>query len=1413
MMTASLLLLTLLPAADPMADGWQREYTATEAKAAHMVALWQFTTGNELADSSGHGHTLSLFGAKTIAAGKFGGGLQSFPGWPVEDKRHAAVAKAHPSLSPEGAFTIDLWMKPAANLPERGIGHLLCKKYVSHHDYQLSISTLQGKARRLQLSLGFGADSEVFASDAVEWPTDVWQHIAVTYDGAGTVRFYRNGTTIGGRTVPGRKAISAGPLPLTIGDRTGSNYGGFAGVLDQVRISRGVREFSPASLKVSLDRSTYVRMEVEPTLRVRVRNLQPTPLQGAKVTLTGIGSAKRFEIPNLAPGAVHEIAVPFDTSLRPDAYELKTRVDIPGPIPTHREETLHVTLVGRPLPHRMPVMMWGIGSPAEFARELPRMKELGFTQCLGFGVDYEAIWKTGKPVVPNTPTGIAGTIAVKRMLDSALANDFGIAASLSPGGYLKRKSELARVDRKGKPYTRSDANASLPGLAEFCENVGKSVSLTHGSHPALVAALVNTEVRDDSEVSFSEHDFAAYRKFSGQEIPSTITNKRGFQWKSIKDFPKDRILADDDPRLRFLRWFWTDGDGWNSLHTALHRGLKSELPKGKDFYTWFDPAIRTASVPGSGGAVDVLGQWTYTEPSPLRLGYFTDELFAMADLSPHHQRVMKMTQLFWYRSTSAPIRTGANHIASPFDDHDADAAYISIAPMHLRGAFWTKISRPISGLMYHGWASLVPTDGTHAYKYTQPDLQTEFRRLHHEVLEPLGPTLLQVPARRSDVAYLDSFTSQMFAGRGSFGYANAEAYRTLLHAQLQPEVLFEDTILKRGLDDYKILVLADCDVLPASVAARIQAFQKRGGLIIGDPNLAPAIKPDLVLPKFTRTRKAAADKATILANAAELRKALGTRYQRPVEVTNLEIVPHLRSAGSSDYVFVVNDHREAGTYVGQHGLVLDVGLPSDGTLTLRRSNVHVYDLTARRVVSTTAGDGSTRWPVSLGPCDGNIFLVTERAIERVKIDTPEQTPLGKPLSCRITITDVENRPVDAVVPLRVTITDPHGRPAEFSGYYGTNKGQLDLKLDLASNDNPGVWSIAVQELASGLKTTRYFRALPMTAEKIGSGLGAVPRLPSLPDREGFAGSFSGVSNGALLVAGGANFPGKKPWEGGKKVWYDTVFALAKPDGHWTVAGKLPRPLGYGVSVTHNGGVVCVGGSDAEQHHADAFRLDWADGKLVTTKLPPLPMTLANGCGALVGDTLYVAGGQEKPDSTTTSKAAWRLDLSAREPRWERLTDCPGSGRMLAVAAGFDDSFWLIGGVDLVASASGKVERRYLTDAHRYTPGKGWQRVADLPRPVTAAPSPAPADASGLYLLGGDDGSQVGVAPDQHRGFSRQILRFDPQTAKWIDAGELAAPRVTVPVTQWGQSWVVSSGEARPGVRSPDVWAWTPGKKE
>src|SRR5688572_17045150 len=146
-------------------------------------------------------------------------------------------------------------------------------------------------------------------------------------------------------------------------------------------------------------------------------------------------------------------------------------------------------------------------------------------------------------------------------------------------------------------------------------------------------------------------------------------------------------------------------------------------------------------------------------------------------------------------------------------------------------------------------------------------------------------------------------------------------------------------------------------------------------------------------------------------------------------------------------------------------------------------------------------------------------------------------------------------------------------------------------------------------------------------------------LPPLPPsagqakQPGVAGPFAGVHGDALIVAGGANFPDKMPWEGGAKVWWDDIWVLEKrSDGmRWVTdkTFKMPRRLGYGISVSTSDGVVCAGGHDAERCYADVFLLSW-DTKareIRRTTLPSMPEPLSFMAGALVGTTLYVAGGQ------------------------------------------------------------------------------------------------------------------------------------------------------------------------------------------
>lgn len=318
------------------------------------------------------------------------------------------------------------------------------------------------------------------------------------------------------------------------------------------------------------------------------------------------------------------------------------------------------------------------------------------------------------------------------------------------------------------------------------------------------------------------------------------------------------------------------------------------------------------------------------------------------------------------------------------------------------------------------------------------------------------------------------------------------------------------------------------------------------------------------------------------------------------------------------------------------------------------------------------------------------------------------------------------------------------------------------------------------------------------------------KLPPIPDAIGFAGSYAGVHQDVLFVAGGANFPDKLPWEGGTKTWHDRIFALKRGATAWHEAGRLPQPGGYGVSLSTPEGVLLIGGGDATRNFTAVNRARW-NGKAVEFEpLPALPVPLAMMAGALLNRTVYVAGGLDHPAATKASALFLALDLDQVAAGWKTLAAWPGPARMLATAGAQDGSFYLFGGADLTAGPDGKPVRQWLRDAYRFTPGKGWRRIADLPRPSVAAPSPAAAVGEAhLFLLGGDDGSQLGTSPSTHPGFPRGVLAYHTAANAWAEAGTLPFSLVTTTGVLWDGRLIVPGGETRPGVRSTEVWAERP----
>jgi SSS family solute:Na+ symporter len=312
------------------------------------------------------------------------------------------------------------------------------------------------------------------------------------------------------------------------------------------------------------------------------------------------------------------------------------------------------------------------------------------------------------------------------------------------------------------------------------------------------------------------------------------------------------------------------------------------------------------------------------------------------------------------------------------------------------------------------------------------------------------------------------------------------------------------------------------------------------------------------------------------------------------------------------------------------------------------------------------------------------------------------------------------------------------------------------------------------------------------------------RLPDLP--RPLSGQFVGTSNGALIVAGGTNFP-VPLFQGGTKAWYHDVYVLPAGADAWRAAGNLDGASAYGATVCVDEDMICIGGADADRHYASVVRLHWTNGTVERHALPELPSPCAYGGAATLGTTVYVLAGQTSPKAKTAMHTFWALDLAKPGAGWSELEPWPGPARILPAIAVQDGAIYLISGAELVEAPEGKGPRRYLTDAYRFRPRQGWTRIADVPRPVVAAEAIGLGQ-SHVLVFSGDDGANVDriqQLKDAHPGFSRDVLAYHTITDTWIKGGTIPESLVTTTAVRWQGSVVVPGGEVRPGRRSASVY--------
>lgn len=351
-------------------------------------------------------------------------------------------------------------------------------------------------------------------------------------------------------------------------------------------------------------------------------------------------------------------------------------------------------------------------------------------------------------------------------------------------------------------------------------------------------------------------------------------------------------------------------------------------------------------------------------------------------------------------------------------------------------------------------------------------------------------------------------------------------------------------------------------------------------------------------------------------------------------------------------------------------------------------------------------------------------------------------------------------------------------------------------------------------------------------------------LPGAADTAslGVSAPFAGIHNGALIVAGGCNFPDKPVTEGGIKRYYSEIFVLL-PDG-WKEIDQLPYPVAYGASASTPEGLICVGGNNSDSSLMEVSRISYdpVKGTINQCALPSLPMPIDNLAAAYCPPYVYAAGGN---GNSTPCNAFLRLNLDDVERGWERLPDFPGAARVQPVLVAQDGpegmAIYLAGGFQPIVDNQAPI---VATDVYAFDPSSStWRQESRLPllangsnrsltggcavafgkdkilwmggvnydrfydaliRPLRLAEAEARHDSAKLETLQAEAKAYM-HHPVEWYQFNTSLLQYDTYTKEWTNLGEHEQlARAGAGAVIDGNRLFIVNGELKPGIRTPQV---------
>lgn len=710
---------------------------------------------------------------------------------------------------------------------------------------------------------------------------------------------------------------------------------------------------------------------------------------------------------------------------------------------------------------RLPVWRWG-GGGSDPAWWMQR----GFTGAF-YGSSRDPI---------TEKSGSARTL--HRLFERAARHDFELGLYFYPllSKKLGQQEELLCLYPDGtrqtdppKPYPRE------PEVMDHARaTVDSTMALFH-DYPGLRHVMLHSEWK----TPYCVNETAVERAQAEAGVdPREFVRKRG--GLEAAEGVQGGVIAGDNPRYRFLQWWWQLGHGTAPLNAELHTIVKQYNP---DLITWHEP-YRLAPVRGSHRGLDCIATWTYGHPDIKRLCYTT---YLQAAARAEGQLVQQDITLYVYGRFVIPLDDSKADLAEDFPGRDP---YFTAGPDYAREALWLALSQRPDILCFYSAGRLSPDNPANDPFFASPDTFNAIGQTCEDLVKPYGPALLACRRAPARVAVLMSAAATWFSASPRLrGYPNEQTlpYATLLMMNHAPfEVVLDEDIAEGALGRYDVLVMPRADTLTRTMHERIQAFAASGGTVIADDSLRAPL-PEAEVTHFDFTHQQRIDgKALAAGNAvtAEENRELMEGYARdlaplladmprPAAADSPRVLTNTLEGGAARYHFFVNDDRTYGPRFGEWKLFFELGVPRTARVEVPlEGRPALYDALLRQPIEYETEDGSAVFNIRMTAASGKLVVALPEPIQEVVVGGPEEAVAGSAVTLDIQVLGESGAVLPCVLPLHVEVFDALGRPTDWRQHTAARDGARPFTFTPAVNGALGEWTVRATDLVSGKRAEK-----------------------------------------------------------------------------------------------------------------------------------------------------------------------------------------------------------------------------------------------------------------------------------------------------------------------------------------------------